>query len=179
MNLKSIWLNFLFFCFGREYLVDLIGNPDSLCEPDSSLNGPHSISIASPLRPPKFKSIETKENFRDLAKQYFLDCQLLNLMFNDVSAGIHPFFFLLLFAFGEWKVGICIYFEMLFIIVPFYNYYVIVFLEPLKLKCLLPLKVHAVPLKCKPSGNPSMVHLDYLCSITFHQGLKSQNWYRC
>ncbi|ONK59434.1 uncharacterized protein A4U43_C08F6390 [Asparagus officinalis] len=71
----------------REYLVDLIGNPGSLCEPDSLLNGPCSISIASPMRPPKFKSVETKENFKALAKQYFLDCQSLNLMFSDASAG--------------------------------------------------------------------------------------------
>jgi len=75
-------------CFlGREYLVDLIGNRGFLSEPDSLLNGPFSISIVSPLRPPKFKSNETRQNFRALAKQYFLDCQSLNLMFNDASAG--------------------------------------------------------------------------------------------
>lgn len=71
----------------REYLVDLIENPGFLCEPDSLLNGPYSISISSPLRPPKFKSVESKGDFRALAKQYFLDCQSLNIMFNDASAG--------------------------------------------------------------------------------------------
>ncbi|CAL9781909.1 unnamed protein product [Musa acuminata subsp. burmannicoides] len=71
----------------REYLVDLIRNPGNLCEPDSLLNGPYSISISSPLRPPKAKSTEVTVNFRTLAKQYLLDCQSLNLFFNDASAG--------------------------------------------------------------------------------------------
>ncbi|XP_042457633.1 serine/threonine-protein kinase CTR1-like [Zingiber officinale] len=71
----------------REYLVDLIKNPGNLCEPDSLLNGPYSVSIASPLRPPKVKSSEINVNFRTLAKQYFQDCQSLNLIFKDASAG--------------------------------------------------------------------------------------------
>ncbi|XP_010243703.1 PREDICTED: serine/threonine-protein kinase CTR1 isoform X2 [Nelumbo nucifera] len=70
----------------REYLVDLIEKPGCLCEPDSLLNGPSSISISSPLRLPKFRTPETTENFRSLAKQYFLDCQSLNLVFDDSSA---------------------------------------------------------------------------------------------
>ncbi|URD83379.1 serine threonine-protein kinase [Musa troglodytarum] len=71
----------------REYLVDLIRNPGNLCEPDSLLNGPYSISISSPLRPPTAKSTEVTVNFRTLAKQYLLDCQSLNLFFNDASTG--------------------------------------------------------------------------------------------
>ncbi|XP_072979871.1 uncharacterized protein [Typha angustifolia] len=71
----------------RECLVDLIGDPGHLSDPDSFLNGPYSISISSPLRPPKFKSVKTTENFSSLAKQYFLDCQSLNLIFDDASAG--------------------------------------------------------------------------------------------
>ncbi|XP_077241223.1 protein kinase superfamily protein [Tasmannia lanceolata] len=71
----------------REYLVDLIGNPGFLCEPDSLLNGPTSISISSPLRLPRFKSVEIAEDFRSLAKNYFSDCQSLNLMFDDASSG--------------------------------------------------------------------------------------------
>lgn len=72
----------------REYLVDLIGNPGCLCEPDSLLNGPSSISISSPLRFPRIKSAEPTVDFRSLAKQYFSDCQSLNIVFDDSSAGI-------------------------------------------------------------------------------------------
>lgn len=72
------------FC-GREYLIDLIGNPGSLSEPDSVLNGPSSISICSPLRLPIFSSVETTGDFRSLAKQYFSDCQSLSIIFADTS----------------------------------------------------------------------------------------------
>ncbi|URD81994.1 serine threonine-protein kinase [Musa troglodytarum] len=65
----------------REYLVDLIRNPGNLCEPDSLLNGPYSISISSPLR------LQQPNQLRTLAKQYLLDCQSLNLFFNDASTG--------------------------------------------------------------------------------------------
>ncbi|XP_072970936.1 serine/threonine-protein kinase CTR1-like isoform X2 [Typha angustifolia] len=71
----------------REYLVDLVGDPGNLCEPNSLLNGLSSIFVCSPLRLPKYKSLDISDNFRSLAKQYFLDCQSLNLMFNDVPAG--------------------------------------------------------------------------------------------
>ncbi|CAL5350797.1 unnamed protein product [Camellia sinensis] len=72
----------------REYVVDLIGNPGCLCEPDSLLNGPSTISISSPLRFPRFRQVESAIDFRSLAKQYFLDCQSLNLVFDDSSTGI-------------------------------------------------------------------------------------------
>ncbi|RLM78867.1 serine/threonine-protein kinase CTR1-like [Panicum miliaceum] len=72
----------------REYLIDLIGNPGFLSEPDSLLNGLSSISVSSPLRPPKHNSVDIADNFKSLAKQYFLDCQALNLMFSDPAAGI-------------------------------------------------------------------------------------------
>nr|URM60572.1 serine/threonine-protein kinase CTR1 CTRI [Gymnema sylvestre] len=71
----------------RECLVDLIGNPGCLCDPDSLLNGPSSISITSPLRLPRFRQVEPRIDFRLLAKQYFSDCQSLNLVFDDSSAG--------------------------------------------------------------------------------------------
>ncbi|THG09767.1 hypothetical protein TEA_019732 [Camellia sinensis var. sinensis] len=71
----------------REYVVDLIGNPGCLCEPDSLLNGPSTISISSPLRFPRFRQVESPIDFRSLAKQYFLDCQSLNLVFDDSSTG--------------------------------------------------------------------------------------------
>ncbi|KAB5552302.1 hypothetical protein DKX38_009613 [Salix brachista] len=75
------------FGLDREYLVDLVGRPGFLCEPDSLLNGPSSISISSPLRFPRIKSAESTIDFRQLAKQYFLDCQSLNLVFDDASTG--------------------------------------------------------------------------------------------
>ena len=71
----------------REYLVDLIANPGYLCEPDSLLNGPSSISISSPLRFPRLKPVEPTIDFRLLAKQYFSDCQSLNLVFDEAPAG--------------------------------------------------------------------------------------------
>ncbi|XP_073223308.1 serine/threonine-protein kinase CTR1 isoform X1 [Cicer arietinum] len=70
----------------REYLVDLIGKPGHLWEPDSLLNGPSSISFCSPLRFPRLKPAETTIDFRSLAKQYFSDCLSLELVFNDSSA---------------------------------------------------------------------------------------------
>ena len=78
------------YCY-REYLVDLIGNPGCLCEPDSLLNGPSSISISSPLRLPRFRQVDATIDFRSQAKQYFSDCQSLNLVFDDSSTGDHFF----------------------------------------------------------------------------------------
>ncbi|KAI5319155.1 hypothetical protein L3X38_038863 [Prunus dulcis] len=75
------------FGLDREYLVDLIANPGYLCEPDSLLNGPSSIAISSPLRFPRLKPVEPTIDFRSLAKQYFSDCQSLNLVFDEASAG--------------------------------------------------------------------------------------------
>ncbi|XWS66737.1 hypothetical protein CRYUN_Cryun05aG0226400 [Craigia yunnanensis] len=75
------------FGLDREYLVDLIGNPGYLCEPDSLLNGPSSISISSPLRFPHLKPAVPAIDFRSLAKQYFSDCESLNLVFDDAAAG--------------------------------------------------------------------------------------------
>lgn len=75
------------FALDREYLVDLMGRPGCLYEPDSLLNGPSSILISSPLRFPRFKPVEPIINFRSLAKQYFSDCQQLNLVFDDALPG--------------------------------------------------------------------------------------------
>ncbi|XP_048321303.1 serine/threonine-protein kinase CTR1 isoform X5 [Ziziphus jujuba] len=75
------------FGIDREYLVDLIGKPGCLCEPDSLLNGPSSILISSPLRFPRLKPVEPIIDFRSLAKQYFSDCQSLNLVFDEASTG--------------------------------------------------------------------------------------------
>ncbi|XP_027366238.1 serine/threonine-protein kinase CTR1-like isoform X6 [Abrus precatorius] len=71
----------------REYLVDLIGKPGNLSEPDSLLNGPSSISFSSPLRFPRLKPAEPTIDFRSLAKQYFSDCMSLELVFDNSSAG--------------------------------------------------------------------------------------------
>lgn len=67
-------------------MVDLIENPGWLHEPNSLLNG-LSISISSPMQLPNYKSICFAKNFKSLAKHFFLDCQSLNLMFNDASPG--------------------------------------------------------------------------------------------
>lgn len=75
------------FGLDREYLVDLIGKPGHLCVPDSLLNGPSSISIASPLRFPRLRQAEPTIDFRLLAKQFFSDCQSLNLVFEEASTG--------------------------------------------------------------------------------------------
>ncbi|XP_061340309.1 serine/threonine-protein kinase CTR1-like isoform X1 [Gastrolobium bilobum] len=70
----------------REYMVDLIGKPGCLCEPDSLLNGPSSISFSSPLRFSRLKPAEPTIDFRSLAKQYFSDCLSLELVFDNGSA---------------------------------------------------------------------------------------------
>ncbi|KAG4152149.1 hypothetical protein ERO13_D04G104400v2 [Gossypium hirsutum] len=75
------------FGLDREYLVDLIGNPGYLCEPDSLLNGPSSISISSPLHFPRLKPAVAATDFRSLAKQYFSDHESLNLVFDVAPAG--------------------------------------------------------------------------------------------
>ncbi|KAL0344752.1 UNVERIFIED_CONTAM: Serine/threonine-protein kinase CTR1 [Sesamum radiatum] len=69
-----------------EYFIDLIGKPGCLCEPDSLLNGPSTISISSPLRFPRLKQVEPTIDFGLLAKQYFSDFQSLNLIFDDSLA---------------------------------------------------------------------------------------------
>ncbi|KAH8497436.1 hypothetical protein H0E87_019920 [Populus deltoides] len=72
----------------REYFVDLLGKPGALSQPDSSLNCTSSILVSSPLSHPRFKSIQTTEDFRtSAAKLYFLDCQPLNLVFDNPSSG--------------------------------------------------------------------------------------------
>ncbi|KAB1221280.1 Serine/threonine-protein kinase CTR1 [Morella rubra] len=73
--------------YDREYLVDLIGKPGYLGEPDSLLNGPSSISISSPLRFPRLKPVESRIDFRSLAKQYFSDCQSINIVFDVAATG--------------------------------------------------------------------------------------------
>ncbi|XP_024983898.1 serine/threonine-protein kinase CTR1 isoform X2 [Cynara cardunculus var. scolymus] len=67
----------------REVLVDLVGNPGCLCEPDSLINGPSSISIFSPLHFPRFRHINSVVDFESLARRYFVDCESLNLVFED------------------------------------------------------------------------------------------------
>ncbi|KAJ9184426.1 hypothetical protein P3X46_004154 [Hevea brasiliensis] len=74
------------FGLDREYLIDLVGKSGCLCEPDSLLNGPSSISISSPLRFPRMKSAEPTIDFRSLAQQYFSDCQSLDIVFDDALA---------------------------------------------------------------------------------------------
>ncbi|CAN7141942.1 unnamed protein product [Brassica rapa subsp. narinosa] len=76
------------FGLDREYLVDLVGKPGHLWEPDSLLNGPSTISISSPLRFPRPRPVEPAVDFRELAKQYFTDSESLNLVFDPASDDI-------------------------------------------------------------------------------------------
>lgn len=101
------------FLCGREYLVDLIGKPGHLCEPSSLLNGPLSISISSPLRFPRLKPSDPTIDFRSLAKQYFTDCQMLDLVFDDPSTGykILPFWLQTLFSFSDVDIWWIVYFH--------------------------------------------------------------------
>ncbi|PWA70673.1 protein kinase [Artemisia annua] len=69
----------------KESLVDLIENPGCLYAPDSLINGPSSISIFSPLRFPRFKHVNSPVNHESIAKQYFVDFDSLNLVFEDPS----------------------------------------------------------------------------------------------
>ncbi|XP_002530885.3 serine/threonine-protein kinase CTR1 [Ricinus communis] len=71
----------------REYLVDLFGKPGTLSQPDSSLNRTSSILVSSPLSHPSFKSLQTADDLRTLAKHFFIDSQLLNLAFDDTPSG--------------------------------------------------------------------------------------------
>ncbi|XP_071690661.1 serine/threonine-protein kinase CTR1-like [Rutidosis leptorrhynchoides] len=73
----------------KEFLVDLIRNPGCLYEPDSIINGPSSISIYSPLRFPRFRHINSTVNFESIAKQYFVDCDSLNVVFEDPSTDMN------------------------------------------------------------------------------------------
>ncbi|KAL3628365.1 copper transport protein ctr1 [Castilleja foliolosa] len=70
----------------REYLIDLVEKPGCLCDPNSLLNGPSTISISSPLRFPRFRQVAPAIDFRLLAKQFFADFQSLNLEFDDSLA---------------------------------------------------------------------------------------------
>lgn len=74
------------FGFEREYLIDLVGKPGCLYEPDSLLNGPSAISISSPLNFPRLRRLDSGIDFKLLAKQYFSDFQSLDLMLDDSLA---------------------------------------------------------------------------------------------
>lgn len=69
----------------REYIIDLVGRPGVMSQPDSSLNSASSILISSPLCHPKFKPVETAEYTKTLAQLYFLDSQALHIVFDTTS----------------------------------------------------------------------------------------------
>ncbi|XP_019461699.1 PREDICTED: serine/threonine-protein kinase CTR1-like isoform X1 [Lupinus angustifolius] len=71
----------------REYIIDLVGMPGTLSQPDSSLNSASSMLIYSPLCHPKFKPVETAEYTKTFAQLYFLDSQALHLVFDTTSGG--------------------------------------------------------------------------------------------
>eukprot|EP01018_Ginkgo_biloba_P040140 Gb_11687 [translate_table: standard] len=69
-------------CGDREYSVDLIGKAGALCDPDNLVNGPYSLSIASPLHIPEKTSLESTDDVRSLAKQYASDSKILGVLFH-------------------------------------------------------------------------------------------------
>jgi serine/threonine-protein kinase CTR1 len=71
------------FGIDREFMVDLMGKPGFLSEPDSLLNGPSSISISSPLRFPRFREPAPAPDYKSVAKEFFADFQSLNIVFDD------------------------------------------------------------------------------------------------
>lgn len=58
-----------------------------MSEPDSFLNGPSSILIASPLRLPELKSSLFTDEFRCLAKEYMTNFKFLDPALDNVSQG--------------------------------------------------------------------------------------------
>ncbi|MED6184587.1 hypothetical protein PIB30_048853 [Stylosanthes scabra] len=71
----------------REYMIDLVGRPGSMCQPDSLLNSASSMMVSSPLCHPKFKTVEAAEFTKTLAQSFFLDSQGLHLIFDTTSGG--------------------------------------------------------------------------------------------
>ncbi|XP_023911172.2 serine/threonine-protein kinase CTR1 isoform X2 [Quercus suber] len=67
-------------------MVDLLGTPGALSQPDSLLNGTASILVSSPLCHPRFKPAGAAENSRTLAKLYF-NHQLHHCAFDAASSG--------------------------------------------------------------------------------------------
>lgn len=67
--------------------MDLVGKPGCLCDPDSSLNGPSSVSISSPLRFPQLKPANIE--FKSLAKLYFADCLNIDFALDESVAGMN------------------------------------------------------------------------------------------
>ena len=68
-------------------MVDLLGMPGVLSQPDSSFNSALSILVSSPLCHPKFKSGKTAQDFRTLAQLYFVDWKSVALAFDDAPSG--------------------------------------------------------------------------------------------
>ncbi|KAL1362821.1 hypothetical protein HN51_011035 [Arachis hypogaea] len=71
----------------REYMIDLVERPGSMCQPDSLLNSASSMVVSSPLCHPKFKTVEAAEYTKTLAQSFFLDSQGLHHIFDTTSGG--------------------------------------------------------------------------------------------
>ncbi|XP_057750240.1 serine/threonine-protein kinase CTR1-like isoform X2 [Arachis stenosperma] len=71
----------------REYMIDLVERPGSMCQPDSLLNSASSMVVSSPLCHPKFKTVEAAEYTKTLAQLFFLDSQGLHHIFDTTSGG--------------------------------------------------------------------------------------------
>ena len=85
-----------------------MGNPGALCPPDSLLNGTSSILVSSPLCHPRFKLVETAEDFRVLASLYFCDSQSLDITFDDSSSGDTLLLIFIYFANCMWYIRMCV-----------------------------------------------------------------------
>ncbi|RYR25926.1 hypothetical protein Ahy_B02g059972 isoform D [Arachis hypogaea] len=71
----------------REYMIDLVERPGSVCQPDSLLNSASSMVVSSPLCHPKFKTVEAAGYTKTLAQSFFLDSQGLHHIFDTTSGG--------------------------------------------------------------------------------------------
>ncbi|XP_029146572.1 serine/threonine-protein kinase CTR1 isoform X2 [Arachis hypogaea] len=69
----------------REYMIDLVERPGSVCQPDSLLNSASSMVVSSPLCHPKFKTVEAAGYTKTLAQSFFLDSQGLHHIFDTTS----------------------------------------------------------------------------------------------
>ena len=100
----------------REYIVDLVGRPGAMSQPDSSLNSASSVLISSPLCHPKFKPVNTSKYTKALAQLYFLDCQALHLVF-DAESGYFSYFFgckLFIYVFQPFALNLFLFIYMSF-----------------------------------------------------------------
>lgn len=77
--LSSISLN-MNICLNREYVVDLIGEPGNVHDPDSSINGSVRFSVPSPFQISHLKEFQ----------QPYMDCDIKCQLENSNYTFAHP-----------------------------------------------------------------------------------------